>query len=376
MKRWFKQLHLALALLAGVFLISISVSGALLVFGKDIQQLLQPTYWEINPPSQAPNITQVLNIVNSQLNHENLHIHQLSISNRPNWPWVLTLSNREQWNINPATGEVLYRYQQGSDFYHWIMRWHRWLLIEDQTLKPWLRHAMSTVSLILIIEIIVGLIMWLTPLRGMLKRLKLKPGRTWRARLHQYHLLAGIVFSLPLIAIAFTGMSFNWPTQKIFELATFSNMQARENNLAGSPGDLAKLAIAVDTAQQALPEAKIQRIYFPQKNEAPLLIRMQAPNEKAPFSYLWIDAGTGQLLTLYNSARAPSANQWWDFKYAFHTGIWFGKISQWLWLLMALLPALFTGSGLYLYYARWAQRQEKALSAKVNYNCSSNSRGS
>lgn len=360
MRFWLKRLHLTLALIAGLFLISVSLSASLLVFGKDIQQILQSTHWEIIPPPQPPDFTQALNDLMAQVASESADIAQLNISDRPDWPWVVSLTSGEQWNLNPTSGRIIHRYHPHEDFYHLCMRWHRWLWIEDKTLKPWARHIISGATLLLIIEIILGFIMWSMPRRGMLKRLKLRPARTWRARLHQYHLLTGVLLGIPLIIIAFTGISFNWPTQKIFETATFSSMQARENNHAVSTGGLEKLSLAIHNARKTLPEASIRRIYFPQKNDTPLLIRMQHPNEKAPFSYLWMDGGTGQLLTLYNSATAPPANQWWDFKYAFHTGTWFGKATQWLWLLMALLPALFSLSGLYLYCKRRAPTQRKA----------------
>lgn len=359
MKFWLKRLHLTLALIAGLFLTSISLSASLLLFSKDIQQILQPTHWEIIPPAQPPDITQVLNVLMTKVASEGAAIAQLEISDRPDWPWVVSLTNGEQWNLNPTSGRIIHRYQPHEDFYHWCMRWHRWLWVESTTFKTWARHIISGAALLLIIEIILGLIMWSMPRRSMLKRLKLRPARRWHGRLHQYHLLAGVLFGVPLIIIAFTGISFNWPTQKIFERVTFSNMQARENNHAVSTGGLKKLNLSINNARQTLPEADIRRIYFPQKSDTALLIRMQYPNEKAPFSYLWMDGGTGQLLTVYDSATAPPANQWWDFKYAFHTGSWFGKVTQWLWLLMALLPALFSLSGLYLFYKRRALTQNK-----------------
>lgn len=358
MKIWFKRLHLIFALIAGLFLINISLSSSLLVFGKDIQQLWHPKQWTISQSAQPVDLTRTLTGILAQAENNNRSITQITISNRSEWPWEIQLTNGEQWNVDPNNGDIIHRYQQGEDFYNWCPRWHRWLWIDNKTFKPWARHLISGVSLVLILEVILGYLLWSIPRRGMLKRLRLRPGRDWRTRFHQYHLLIGVLFGVPLLLVAFTGLSFNWPTQSIFETVTSSTMAIRANNKAATVGGLDQLEVSLHKAQQALPNASIRRIYFPKNAMDPLQVRMQYAGEEASFSYIWIDAGNAEILTLYDSAEAPVANDWWDFKYAFHVGLWLGSITQWLWLLIALLPAAFTLSGGYLYYKRCVQKRQ------------------
>ncbi|EGG98465.1 putative uncharacterized iron-regulated membrane protein [gamma proteobacterium IMCC2047] len=143
-------------------------------------------------------------------------------------------------------------------------------------------------------------------------------------------------------------------------------MQERRNTKAVTVGGIGQLQASLQKAQQSLPQARISRLYFPQTAEQPLLIRMQYPSEKAPFSYIWLDAGSAELLTLYDSARAPAANDWWDFKYAFHSGLWLGKLTVWLWLLLVIGLSFLVLSGYYLYFKRRSNNKKTATTGKAD----------
>lgn len=351
MKRRFKQLHLVLALIAGLFILNASISGSLLVFGKELQQLLQPDRWTISSGSKPVDVVAVVKRISQATQEQGLKIEQIRIEEKSDRPWVITLSNAVQWNFNPYTEEVIHRYPKDQDFYHKILSWHRWLLMEDSSTKPWARHITSSAALVLIIEIVLGYLLWFNPKKT---RRKHQPPskKNWRHRIRQLHTTVGVNSGIVLILVAFTGLSFHWSTAPLYEAATFSTLQARPKLKPVTKGGLNQLDVALQQAGNDLPHAALRRIHFPKHSGEPLLLRMQYPNESAPFSYVWVDGGSGQVLGMQDSAESNRANRLWNFKYAFHIGDFGGAFTKALWLLLALLPGLFTVSGLWLFWKK------------------------
>lgn len=51
LKLWLRRTHLILTLVSGLFLICLSITGAILVYAKDIQRLVQPQLWTVENPN-------------------------------------------------------------------------------------------------------------------------------------------------------------------------------------------------------------------------------------------------------------------------------------------------------------------------------------
>ncbi|MFA0812172.1 PepSY-associated TM helix domain-containing protein [Microbulbifer epialgicus] len=356
MKRRFKQLHIVLALISGLFILNASITGSLLVFGKELQQLLQPDLWTIAPDNKSVDIVAVVKGISQTAQEQGLKIEQISIEEKPDRPWVITVSNAVQWNFNPYTEKVIHRYPKGQDFYHKIMSWHRWLLMEDNATKSWARYITSSAALILIIEIVLGYMLWFNSKKA--RRKYRRSGKNnWRLRIRQFHISVGVYTGIVLILVAFTGLSFHWPTAPLYEAATFSAMEPRPKLEPVTKGGLDQLDVALQQAGTHLPDAALRRIYFPKQEGESLLLRMQYPDESAPFSYLWIDGGSGHVLGVQDSSKLSRANRLWNFKYAFHIGDFGGGVTKALWLLFALLPGLFVVSGLWLFLSMSFKRK-------------------
>lgn len=259
MKRRFKQLHLILALIGGLFILNASISGSLLVYGKELQQLLQPEQWTISPESKSVDVAAVIKRILQKANKQGLIVEQISIGEKLDRPWVITLSKSVQWNFNPYTEEVVHRYLKNEDFYHRIMSWHRWLLMENSSAKFWSRHITSSAALILIIEIMLGYFLWFSP-----KKSRRKHQPSHKNSLHlcarQLHITVGAYSGIVLILIAFTGLSFHWSTAPLYEAVTFSTMQSYPKLKPVTKGELDQLDIAL---QQASRQAFSPRVAPP-----------------------------------------------------------------------------------------------------------------
>ena len=53
LKLWLRRTHLFFGLISGLFLICLSLTGALLIYAKDIQYLTQSDKWTVTPAASA-----------------------------------------------------------------------------------------------------------------------------------------------------------------------------------------------------------------------------------------------------------------------------------------------------------------------------------
>ncbi len=348
-----------MALLSAGLLISLSLSGALLLYAKEIQAWLSPQYWQVNSADhllhQQP--LPLSSLVNHIEQETNTKIQFIQRNPDPNKVWQVRLSNKQYLNINPYTGDILLRHSFYDTFYGFIMAWHRWLLYSNDHGERPLQLWVSIACLIFIIEVVIGVYLWLKP-KHRLKRLRVR----WHAKksilFHQLHGSLGLLLAFPLILIAFSGISFYWPeiSQKIVEQVTFSQIQQpiKIPTVTTSQGKWLNSSLdqAYYNAAQALPTGEVYRIYLPQEPTSALALRIQMPDESHAYSWSWANPYTGDVLQTFNASTTTLATQVWNFRYKFHIGEFIGWPIKMLWLLLSLLPCFFIISGIYLWRCR------------------------
>jgi len=354
MKVILKKAHLLLTLMAGIFLLSLSLSASLLVFGKELQHSIAPHTWTVDPErtDQSLTLPELVASLQRQAQSKQTRLKRLDLETASHLTWSATLTNGEQWNIDPRGGEVMSQFQRGEDLYSLALHFHRWLLA-GESVRPWVRNLLSIAAAILILQVIIGLLLWLKPRKRALKRLRFKPGLAARPTITQLHLISGVFSSLLLILIAYSGIGFNWPVVgTVVEWFSASEIELPLPPTPVSLGGLQQLSLSISEGLRAMPDGELHRIYFPLEKGEPLKLRFKQPAEFHPFSYVWLDGGSGEVLGVYDASQATAATRVWNFKYKFHTGDFFGLPVRILWLLLSLLPSFFVISGLWLYFSR------------------------
>jgi len=367
-KLFIRRFHLFLALFSGVFLISLSISGALLIYAKDIQSLINPHYWLVEKNDnqnvkQPLSLSALTKIITSQTGQSIVFIEQGETTDSA---WQVRLTNKEYLSINPYSGEILLSYNFSDTFYGFVMAWHRWLLYVDEDGKKPMQLLVSITSLVFIIELVFGLYLWAKP-KHRVKRLKVK----WRAknkiRFNQLHTSLGVFCSLPLILIAFSGLAFYWQdaSKQIVEWLTLSKIEQHNYQPVPikQPITLPKkqpliapreyqLDLAYQQAHSALDSGKVYRIYLPVKQGELLTLRIKMPDESHAFSWSWANPYSGKVLHSFDASQTSLATQVWNFKYKFHTGGFIAWPVKIVWLILSLLPCFFVLSGVYLWLKR------------------------
>lgn len=351
LKTWIRRIHLALAMLVGLLLLNLSITGALLLYAKDIQAFINPKFWLIPKAIYLHNSVLPLSKLVDEIElATKSKIKFIQQEEMPHKVWLISLSNGKYLNINPYSAEILLQHSYYDTFYGFIMSWHRWLLYKSESDNKPLKVWISVASLILIIEILLGCYLWLKP-KHRLKRLKIK----WRSKpkvlYYQLHTTLGVLTAIPLILIAFSGMAFHWQfaTKQIIELLSFSKIESVSYKATlATDNTKPQLNQAYYIGSSALKDSKVFRVYLPQKQGEPLKLRLKMPSESHGYSWSWVDPNTAKLLKTFNASDTSLATRIWNFKYKFHIGEFIGWPIKILWLIISLLPTFFIFSGLYL----------------------------
>lgn len=361
-KTYLRRIHSLLALVSGLFLINLSLSGALLIYGKEIQSIINPQYWLL-PISQNQNEPQVLplSVLTEKIEHETqTKIQFIEQAENKESAWQVRLTNNNYLSINPYNGNILLAYNYSDTFYGFVMSWHRWLLYSNSADEKPMQLWVSIASLVFIIQIIIGLILWGKP-KNRIKRLKIRWQAKNKIRFMQLHTTIGVMFCIPLVLIPFSGMAFFWSTEtkQIVEWLSLSKVQQHNytpqlqqpNPPLQSPQTL-KLDKAYNTAKSALITGNVYRIYLPKDTKSALALRIKMPTESHAYSWSWADPYSGKLLNSFDASNTSIATQVWNFKYKFHIGDFIGWPVKILWLLISLMPCFFVCSGIYLWIKR------------------------
>lgn len=348
-KQWFRRIHLVLAILMVFFLINLSISGALLVFGKEIQNSIQSEYWQVKPQANFLPLSQLVSIAEASTGHS---VKRVQLAPEKDKAWQFQLNGGQQLSINAFNGDILHRYVEEDSFYGFVMAWHRWLLWRDDSNEKPLKIVVSIISLLLIIEMLIGLTLWLKP-KNRLKRLKINIKAKPRVKYYQLHTVVGVFAFIPLLLIAVSGMAFNWQSQikwGVEALVAQSVEQIQHPTVAESEQKL-KLDLAFAQGVKSMGEGELFRIYLPVDDQA-LKLRVKMPDEFFAYSWVWINPYSGEVIQTYDASTANLATQIWNFKYTFHIGDFFGTGFKFFWLLVALLPGAFSVTGLWLFFKR------------------------
>lgn len=360
-----RRVHLILAFASGLFLINLSITGALLIYAKEIQTLINPQYWLLadNQNQKTQHLLSLSALTAKIEQHTEQKIDFIQPEENRQTPWQVRLKNKQYLSINPYTGNILLTYDFTETFYGFTMSWHRWLLYTNDASERPMQRWISIASLIFIIELIIGFTLWIKP-KHRIKRLKVRWKAKNKIRFTQLHGAIGVIFCIPLIFISFSGIAFFWQdaTKQIVESLSFSKVQQHnyQHQLLANQAEL-QLDKAYNEAMSALVDGKVYRIYLPDNTGTPLALRIKMPNESHAYSWSWANPYTGELLSSFDASATSTATQIWNFKYKFHTGDFIGWPIKVLWLFISLLPCFFVLSGIYL----WIQRKSTSSISRV-----------
>lgn len=350
-------MHRYLGLVLGALLLVSGLSGAYVVFGKEIDASLNESLLRVRPQAGRAPLEQALAAAQAAV--PGLPARTIFIpeeADRALEIWFRGTDLRAY--VDPYSGALKGTRHAGDSLNGFLLDLHMHLLAGEtgEQVMGW--AGLATVALCL-----AGLWLWWPRRGGFRQALGIKWGaasyRVWR----DLHKLAGAVSCLFLVVGAGTGAALalhDVLTEPLLKVLTGEGTR-RKPPLSRQPAPAAqpaRLSAMLAQAQGVFPDGRITRVNLPARPEDAVMVRMRLPGEIHQYgrTFVWFDQYDGVLLRQDNALQANLATRVQNWFYPLHTGSYGGLATRWLQLIAGLAMGLLSLSGAWLFYRGWRAR--------------------
>ena len=386
-RKLFRKLHLWLSLPFGLIIMTTCFTGALLVFEKEITELVRHDSYTIPVrKTQSLSLQSLLERV-ARETPDSVQITSVTIPSDFRRAYTVGLSKPRRAGVlvDPYTGKIVG--QSGRlPFFTTVRELHRWLL---DSMKPdsegifWGRVIVGTSTLLFVFILLTGLFLWWPKkLKGVGKRLKISLRQGRQRLFSDLHAVGGVYVFVLLLAMAMTGLtwSFEWYRTGFYKVFGAEMAEAGKGD-KGPKKDKRKDVTREEGAEQAkLPASHIywEEVvsYVREVSEADYKeITVKDGEVEVPLAGLGniratdsfrFDKKTGQVTDYkaYREAKRDKKLRGWI--YSIHTGAWGGLFTRICYVLAALFGASLPLTGYYIFYQRkWGKKCKAKSGSKA-----------
>jgi uncharacterized iron-regulated membrane protein len=349
---------------AGIIIFIVCLSGTILVFQDEIQEIMHPQLYFNSNKGQKPLSLEVLipKVQNQLKNNQIKDVRIFSDVNR-NYAMGLTEGFRTTAYVNPCTGEITGIYDFKESSFYWIMSLHRWLLDDTRT---WGKYAVGIATLIFIVILISGVIIWL-PKKWKKQRFVVETKKGKKRLFYDLHSVLGAYAFLILFISAITGpmWSFEWYRNGVYKILGAELPKRGEAEKAGKGrirGQETKLNTEQNTdytqwqkVANKLQKQNLQNEYIIIQNGSALVHQKHAPTLRASDKYEF-EKETGVITSSQFYKDQPYDAKIPGWYHDLHVGTYWGIWSKILTFIAGLIGTSLPITGYYLWWRKWKRK--------------------
>ncbi|MEQ1635888.1 MAG: PepSY-associated TM helix domain-containing protein [Methylococcales bacterium] len=369
-KHWL-QVHLWLGLALGLFLSIFGITGSILVFYAEIEELLNPDMLVVAPPLDNVGVKPLSDIFkngSAAMPPQAKHTFATYPRNAEaafilRYALPLASDVTEYWQVavNPYTAEVTGKQLTGSSdsflpktFIGIVFELHYALLLDESPGYV----IVGIMGALLIISVLTGLIVW-WPLTGKwLKALTIKRNASYERLNVDLHKTFGFYSTLVLLPVLFSGVYMDVPKHVVPVIELFSPVTYRYW-FKSTPSKDAKplpMAKAIAIAEQHYPSGRLDTIYGINDPSSTYTVCKDDVQEAGSFLHrrcIVMDQYSGKLLDDDNPVTGTAGETFTHWQMPLHAGKPFGWTGRILVFLSGLAcPVLFVTGVI-----RWLQKR-------------------
>ncbi|HEY0067992.1 MAG TPA: PepSY-associated TM helix domain-containing protein [Flavisolibacter sp.] len=379
-KIFFRRIHLYLSLAAGLVILICCLTGAILVFEKDLQMALNKGRYYVEPAAQTRSLSQLQDVVRTAYPKSKVNSIRVYEDPSRSAEFNITLPGKAEGQqakggpparqpgatlfVNPYTGQILEQYSYRETVFFQVFALHRWLLGGEKSVG---KYIVGISTIIFLFILITGIILWWPKNKAiLLRRLKIKKDANWKRINHDFHLVFGFYSSIFLFIFAFTGLawSFEWFNEGIYKV-TNSPLKPPPPPVSAYTGAASTLSPDKSLAlgRSTYANAVYYNISIPKDSAEAVTVSAlskDAPHESATDA-LYLDQYSGAVLGMLPfSERSLGARVRSSFK-PIHTGSIGGTPTKILAFVVCLLGVTFPITG----FIMWRNRVGKKKKVKA-----------
>lgn len=376
--------HLVSGVLAGIVVFTMSFTGVVLTYERQIKQWVAETrYVPAAEQGKRLPLEQLLQI--QQEAQPDTRPATLVVTNAAGAPVTFRAGRQAGLNLNPYTGAAMQlEWPALNAFFAWNTGFHRWFNIEGEN-RALARQVTGVSNVIFLFLVISGLYLWLPAVW----KWTLFKVRLWfrpaypdsKSRDFHWHHIFGIWAALPLIAVVYTGAVISYPWAANFLYYVFGAEtpappvpganSPRVEDAGESSLALAWLPLDVLIARavaESEPDWQRLNLTLPAATDSSVQIEMDYGNgAQAQKRYtLSLDRSSGVIAGVRTFADTPDAQRLRGIARFLHTGEVLGFWGQTLAGLASLAALFMVWTGFALSWRRLVQplfRPKQALAS-------------
>ncbi|MBP5974869.1 PepSY domain-containing protein [Brasilonema sp. CT11] len=353
-------LHQYIGFFVGLLLIVIGLTGSLLVFEQDLDRfMIAQQYGHITPKPVQLSPEDMVNTIQAKYAAQgDMHLFRIYLPDTSSSPYVGQLSSADEERIevfvNPYTGAIMGERITYKTLIGILLKLHVSLMAgETGTI------IVGIAAFLMCILTITGFILW-PGWRKLIAGFKIKLDAHPQRANFDIHKVAGIITVVFLFFTSFTGFCWNFGgfTEPIIYAVTFTPEQSELVSKPIAGKSTLGLTQQLKIANAALPSAVTKSIYFPDKPEDALQIRMKLPQESSDYgdSNVYLDQYSGEVLRVDNGLKMPLGDRVLNSFTPLHYGTFGGLPTRILYVFVGLAPlVLFLTAFMMSWYRYWAK---------------------
>lgn len=371
LRKFFHAVHLWLSIPLGLIISVVCVSGAVLVFEKEITELFnRDLYYVDRIGEKALPMNHLVNRVAECL-PDSVEATGITAFSDPRKTWQVSLSQprRASIYIDPYTGEIKGRYERPV-FFTTMFKLHRWLLDSRPPGNGLFlgKQIVGITTTLFVVILLSGLVVWIPRRRQALKnRLSITVRKGWRRGWYDLHVAGGFYAAALLLVMALTGLtwSFPWYRDVFYTVFGVRTEQAAPHDGQGKADGAAseethRSGGGKKEAEAENPLLHWQRVYesLAEANPGYRQITLTSGSANVYFNRLgnqrasdryFFDTANGTITgeKLYKDQDTGGTIRGWI--YSVHVGSWGGLFTRILSFLAALLGGVLPLTGYYLW---------------------------
>jgi uncharacterized iron-regulated membrane protein/Uma2 family endonuclease len=394
------KIHRWLSLGGLVWILIISLTGAVLVFAPQITARSRPELFRATPGDKGPQAMVdaalarfpdddvAIDHVSFPVDNRGVYVLHVTVTSRATAEQLATGAKIERksrsWIVylDPGTGEINGARPEASGFIYWCKRGHYILWQDNGFLGIDGDDLAGLVALSMLVISLLGFYIWYFPkVKHWFRNLRVRTKRGFFLFNLDLHRTLGLAVLLPLTVISFTGAAFSYPDMKLlWERLTPAQHDYVQHEPAEAPfseepdEDEEVDTLTTDGAWQFVkekyPDHRLNSLEPPIETAdvwGAYLDRGYSPRQRDNTSgnmYVAIDRFSHEVVYEGTPEQGNVWDQAWeDWSLPLHAGDFLGNTSRWVWLFVGLSPVVLSGTGVVVWWKRRQRRRASPLAS-------------
>lgn len=399
------KLHRWVSLAGLVWILIISLTGAALVFGPEINARSRPELFESTPGDKGPQAMVdaslahfpdddvAIDNISMPVDNRGVYVLGVTVTPRPTPEELASGEDRQErpgrsWlvHVDPGTGEVNGARPEASGFIYWCKRGHYLLWQDNGLLGIDGDDLAGLVALAVLFLTLTGFYIWYFPrVKHWIRNLRVRTKKGFFLFNLDLHRTLGLAVLVPLTVISFTGAAFSFPDMKlVWERLTpaqhdFVQNEPEEDLVSEEDEDSDIPALTTDGVwtllKEKYPKYTIESLEPPTESDGvwgAWLTKGYSPQQRENSGgnmYVNIDRFSHEVVYEGTPEAGNIWDQTWeDWSLPLHGGDFLGDASRSVWLLVGLAPVVLSGTGVVVWWQRRKRQQAKAALAAPVWN--------